>query len=291
MQDFGAMVCDIAMILQRIDGALERMLITFEQMVLPMKSKTYTALVKSEDYRNVRSVRALFQLLGPYWKPVDCSLLTTLVKATKCQEASDRLCSYLRSRNKAGENVVLGEEGEKIHVPLSAVTDEDDQVTPELQESPPNESSPASNTNATISAANAPTHSPPHRADSSSPRHSDPPDQPLESDSQPEAKKDSLLISAKVARNRVTWAGYDYIASLLCWLLRLPRFMLRYEGVEPGCVTIKWITSEGLLPYILSNMMDDGDLQLLLQENVVSIQIGTEYTITVGSSKYWRVSV
>ena len=296
MQDFGAMVGDIILILQRNDGALERMLITFEQMVLPMKSEMYTTLVKSEEYRNVCSVRALFQLLAPLWKPVDCSLLTTLVKATKCKEAIDRLSTYLKNRNEAGQNVSLGEESEKVFIqPLSAVTDEDDLVTtPEFQESPPNESSHANNTITTTSAAKVPDHSPPHGAGSGSLCGSDPPSQSPESNvilSQPKVQRDSLLITAKVTKDRVTLAEYDRKTYLLRGLLRLPRFMVQYEGVGPGSVVIKWTTSEGLLPYILSNVVDDGDLQLLLQENIVSIQIGTEYTITVGSPKYWRVSV
>ena len=287
------MVCDVILILECYEGALTRMLITFEQMVLPMKSETYTALVKSEEYRNVCSVRTLFQLLGPYWKPVDCSLLEVLVEATMCKAAIDRLQKYLSNKNMAGRNMVLGGEGDNIHVLLSAATGEDDPVTPKVQDSPP-KASPSVKPATTTSASSAPEHSPPHGDGSGSPHRSDPPDQQPDSDvilSQPKAKNDSLQITAKVAQDRVTWAEYDLKTSLLCGLLRLPRFMLQYEGVERGCVTIKWITSEGLLPYLLSNIMDDGDLQLLLQENIVSIQIGSEYTITVGSPKYWRVSV
>ena len=294
MQEFGVMVCDVILILERYEGALTRMLITFEQMVLPMKCETYTSLVKSEEYRNVRSVRTLFQLLGPYWKPVDCSLLEMLVEATMCKAAIDRLRKYLGTKHEAGRNVALGEEGDNIHVPLSAATGEDDPVTTNVQGSPPKESPPSTKSATITSASCAPDHSPPHGNGSASPHRSDPPDQPPESDvilSQPKVQKDSQLITAKVAQDRVSWAEYDCKASLLCGLLRLPRFMLQYEGVEPGSVVIKWTTSKGLLPYILSNVMDDGDLQLLLQENIVSIQIGTEYTITVGSPKYWRVSV
>lgn len=88
--DFSVMVCDIAQILQRYDGALERMLITFEQMAIVMKSMAYTALINSREYSNINSVRTLFRLLAPYWKPVDCSLLVALVKATECEAAIRR---------------------------------------------------------------------------------------------------------------------------------------------------------------------------------------------------------
>ena len=297
MQEFAVMVCDIILILECSKGALKRMLITFEQMVLPMNSETYTALIKSEEYRNVRSVRALFQLLGPYWKPVDCSLLEMLVEATMCMEAIDRLRKYLSNRNTAGTNVVLGEEDDSTHVTLSdsAATCGDYPVTPKVQDSLPKESPPTKIPVTTTSASSASNHSTSQSNGFGSPYHSVSPDQSLESDvviSQPKAEdNDSLQISAKVAQERVTWAEYNGKTSLLCGLLRLPRFMLQYKGVEPGCVTIKWITSKGLLPYILSVILDDGDLQLLLQENIVSIHVGAEYTIKVGSQKYWMVRV
>ena len=295
MQEFGMMVCDVILILERYEGALKRMLITFEQMVLPMKSETYTALVKSKEYSNVHSVRALFQLLGPYWKPVDCSLLEMLVEASMCKEAIDRLQQYLSNKNEAGRNMVLGEEGDNNHVPLSPATGEDHPVTPKVHRVLPKKR-PPSNKSATMLSSNVFNHSRLHSAGSASPHQSDATDQSPTSDvilSQPKVQKDSLLITAKVAQDRVTWAEYDHKAFLLCGLLRLPRFMLQYEGVEPGCITIKWTTSEGLLPYILSNTctMDDGDLQLLLQENIVSIQIGIICTITAGSPRYWRVSM
>ena len=291
MQEFGMMVCDIILILECYEGALKRMLITFEEMVLLMKRETYTALVKSEEYRNVHSVRALFQLLGPYWKPVDCSLLEML-QCVRRRLLGSKKTSVTRMRQ--GKLWFWVEEGENIHVPLSVATGKNHPVTSKVQELLPKKSPPSSNSTTAMLSSNVFNHSPLHNAGSATPHHPDPTGQPPTSDmilSQPKVQKDSLLISAKTAQNKVTWAEYDCKASLLCGLLRLPHFMLQYEGVEPGCVMIKWITSECLLPYILSNIMDDGDLQLLLQENVVSIQIGTEYTITVGSPKYWKVSI
>ena len=114
MQDFGVMMCDIAKILQRHEGALERMLMVFEQMVIPMKSAMYIALINSNEYSSIKSVRALFKLLAPYWKPVHCPLLIALVNATECKAAIQRLQAYLMSRQKVGQNVVLGEEGENV---------------------------------------------------------------------------------------------------------------------------------------------------------------------------------
>ena len=287
MQDFGVMVCDIAQILQRHEGALERMLITFEHMVIPMKSATYTTLVNSKEYSSINSVRAFFKLLAPYWKPVHCPLLIALVNATECEAAIERLEAYLTGRQKVGGKVGLGEEGENTNVPLP------NPVTAlELQESSQNGSHPyKESTNTTTSTSNATNLSSPHSVESAASHDPVPPGQPPAIVSQPTANMDSLQVSAKVAQDRVTWAEYDRKTSLLCGVLRIPSFMLQYIGFKPGSVVIKWVTSDGLLPYILSNMMDDGDLQLLLQENIVSIQVGSEYTITVGSVEYWKVSM
>ena len=269
------------------------MLTAFEQMVIPMKSATYTALVNSKEYSSINSVRAFFKLLAPYWKPVHCPLLIALVNATECKAAIERLQAYLTSRQKAGEKVVLGEEGENVSVLLPDTTGENVPVTAlEFQESS-SHGSPSSDkfTAMTTSTSNATNHSPPHSAESASPHDPDPPGQHPAILSQPTGSSDSLQISAKVAQDRVTWAEYDHKTSLLCGVLRIPSFMLQYIGVEPGSVMIKWVTSDGLLPYILSNMMDDGDLQLLLQESVVSIHVSFEYTIAVGSLEYWKVSM
>ena len=283
MQEFGVMVSSIIQILQCHEGALERMLTAFEHMVIPMKSATFTALVNSKEYNSIKSVRALFKLLAPYWKPVHCPLLIALVNATECKAAIERLQAYLTSRQKAGEKVALGEEGENVNMSPHDATGENAPVTSlEFQESSPNGSSVNDkSTSMTTSTSNATNHSPPHSAESASPHDPDPPSIPPTTLSQPTGSSDSLQISAKVAQDRVTWAEYDRKTSLLCGVLRIPPFMLQYIGVEPGSVMIKWVTSDGLLPYILSNMMDDGDLQLLLQENIVRIQIGFQYTITV----------
>ena len=105
--------------------------------------------------------------------------------------------------------------------------------------------------------------------------------------SQPQAQSDSLPITAVVDQDGLTLAEYDRKASILCGVLRVPRFMLQLIGIDPGSVIIKWSTAEGLLPYMLSNVILDTDLQLLLQEKIVSIQVGSEYYITVGSQDFW----
>ena len=286
--DFSVMVCDIVEILQCYDKALKRMCITFEQMASVMRSVSYTAIIKSKQYRNITSVETLFTLLAPHWNPVDCSLLVALVNATRCIAAIQRLDSYLSSRNETKQTVVLNKGIDVSSVPTIV---EDATVTTQvLQESPSNGSAPSHNYSIE---SDAPKSSPPQDADSDSPHPLLPPDQPPEDNAVPVQHKmdtDSLQVTAKVDQEQITCAEYDRKTSFLCGILRLPRFMMQYIGVEPGCVAIKWITSDGLLSHILLNALDDGDLQLLLDEKIISVQVGSDYTITAGSQRYWRVS-
>ena len=105
--------------------------------------------------------------------------------------------------------------------------------------------------------------------------------------SQPQAQSESLPITAVVEQDGLTLAEYDRKADILCGVLRLHRFMLQLIGIDPGSVIIKWSTADGLLPYILSNVIQDTDLQLLLQEKIASIQVGSELYVTVGSQDFW----
>lgn len=111
--EFGAMMRDITLLLESNDKSLEKMLITFEQMAYYMDSKTYIAIVESKEYKVVDSVRTLFRLLAPCWKPVDCSLLIALVHAAGCDKAMHRLKEYLQK----SDCLMLGKGGKSMYVP------------------------------------------------------------------------------------------------------------------------------------------------------------------------------
>lgn len=286
--DFSVMVCDLVEILQSYKKALKRMCITFEQMASVMKSVTYTAIIKSTEYRNINSVETLFALLAPHWNPVDCSLLVALVNATRCTAAIQRLQNYFSNKNETEQAVILGTGIDVLSMPT---TGRDATVTTQVLQEPLSNGNGPSHKHAIGS--DAPISSSPHSTGSDSLHPLSPPDQPTEDREvsvQPKVDTDSLQITSKVDQEQITWAEYDHKTSFLCGVLRLPRFILQYVGLETGCVAIKWITSDGLLSHILSNTLDDGDLQLLLHENIISVQVGSDYTITVGSRRYWRVS-
>ena len=95
--DYGKMMRDLVPILDTHHESLKNMLIGFEHMVQYMGNKAYTSIVQSIEYKNIDSVRTLFQQVAPYLKPQDCSLLNTLVEVADCQEAKQRLTEYLNT--------------------------------------------------------------------------------------------------------------------------------------------------------------------------------------------------
>ena len=381
------MMSDLTDILERHKGSLKKMKVAFEHMARVMKSKIYKALVHSEQYKKIKSVHDFFGALAKYWRPVDCSLLCALVKATQCQPAMERLKAFLCSRSEGKEVALLLRQDqeppneiersslvgyEAVHqsditseVSTAKNTNDPPSIVssrvpeePTLPNQHPNgaanqvegsslvghESAHQSNSSSEVSAAkNLPSiplsevpeelthpnqhpngaanqmegsslvgHESAHQSDNSSevsaaknttgppsiaplkvPEETMLPNQHLNDTvcSQPQAQSDSLPVTAVVDQDGLTLEEYDRKANILCGVLRVPRFMLQLMGIDPGSVIIKWSTAEGLLPYMLSNVILDTDLQLLLQEKIVSIQVGSEYYVTVGSQDFWiRVS-
>ena len=238
--EFGKAMRDLTDILQSADGALRSMVIAFEHMAHYMKNSKYIDIVQSKEYKAVDSVRALFQVLAPHWKPVDCSLLRALVEAAGVEEAKKRLETYISS----SKSLPLGNGSEKIYVPSKIDT---------LSQSDHD------STNDVIS-------------------------------SQPVDDSTSVPVTTVVGANEMSWGAFRRIQSLLCGVLRVPSFALQYDGSEPGSVVIKCITSVEMLSHIQSIRLDDSDMHLLLCEKIISIQIGKDYTIAIGTQEYWVVS-
>ena len=113
--EFGKTMRDLIDILQSADHALKRMLVAFEHMAHYIKNREYIAIVQSKEYKAVDSVRALFQLLAPHLKPVDCSLLKALVEAAGVEQAIQRLDEYIHMTSS-------GSGSEKVHTPYEMGT-------------------------------------------------------------------------------------------------------------------------------------------------------------------------
>ena len=240
--EFGKAMSDLTEILQRADHALKRMLVAFEHMAHYMKNRKYIAIVQSKAYEAVDSVRALFRLLAPHWKPVDCSLLKALVHAAGVEAATKRLNEYLHMSN----SFLLGSGSEKVYAPCEIDTfsqnDSDSLI--------------------------------PHDSTSE------------EIDSQ--VTDSTVPVTTVIEAEEMSWGAFRYIQSLLCGVLGMPSCALQYDANESGSVVVTCVTS--MLSHVRSTLLDDDDMLLLLHEKIVSIQVGKDHTIIVGTQDYWTVS-
>ena len=107
---------------------------------------------------------------------------------------------------------------------------------------------------------------------------------------EPVANSSAVPVISQVARNEMSYGVLRYAQSLLCGLFGVPQFALQYNKAEPGSVKIKWTTSPKIAMHMKSVVLDDGDLKLLLQEKIVSVQVGRDYKIFAGNREYWKVS-
>lgn len=102
-------------------------------------------------------------------------------------------------------------------------------------------------------------------------------------------KSTSVAVTTVVATEEMSWGKFRYIQSLLCGIFTVPPYALQYDDKNPGSVIVTCITSLEMLPQIKSTLLDDGNMQLLLREKIVSIRVDKDYTIIVGNEDYWKV--
>jgi hypothetical protein len=241
--EYGVLMRDLVRILEDSNDSLKNMKIAFVHMVHHTECRAYEGIIQSEQYRAVDTVEAFFELLAPYLKAPDCSLLRALVTAANCQRAMQRLTEYL---DKSHSFVVFAVENSCASLP---------------------ENAPESESDANDAAASNPV-----------------------INYEPVANSSAVPVIAQVARDEMSYGVLRHAQSLLCGLFGVPQFALQYNKAEPGSVKIKWTTSPKIAMHMKSVVLDDGDLKLLLQEKIVSVQVGRDYKIFAGNREYWKVS-
>ena len=267
--DYVNMMCDLTQVLEKCSGALKRMMMAYENIVRIKSVKKFKALIKSKGYCGIQSVQEFFRRVGKSWRPTDCSMLRCLVTASRCEEAVIRLRTFEFSHEQRSRSALTKEEQSAEAQVIPSSTTDSSAKPPESQVHAPHttESHPPVSTEAVDSSPQEVTHD--------------------VVSSQPSASPDLLEITAQIAKDDLTVAEYDSITYTICGALEIPRFLLELAGIKPGSITIKWTTSMDLLPHIQSTVLDNWDLRMLQEEGVVSIQVGSNFNITVGSHDYW----
>ena len=103
-------------------------------------------------------------------------------------------------------------------------------------------------------------------------------------------KESSVKVEAKVDTDFLTLKDYDEKTSLLCGVLRLPRFALSYLHLASGCVLLTWQMSADLVEYVQSVQLTDSGLLLLAKHGFTNIEIANSYHIAIPNCSSWETN-
>ena len=272
--ELALLITDLVELLDKYDGALGRMKVALENLVLPLSLKKLVHIVRSQDYKEATSVQELFKLLAPYWNCIDCNLLRVIVRASGCQAAIERLDKFLHHRSAISPSLVL-------YSPVKANFSE-------LSKGDIKNDTSSDRNEADRVIVNQPIQSPAKSSMEES-QCTSIPNQPTEEKSDLK-KESSVKVEAKVDTDFLTLKDYDEKTSLLCGVLRLPRFALSYLRLATGCVLLTWQMSVDLVQYVQSVQPTDSDLQLLAKHGFSYINIANSYHIAIPNSSSWETN-
>ena len=105
---------------------------------------------------------------------------------------------------------------------------------------------------------------------------------------QPRSPLHEEVVEMKVGANVLTLRDYEENASLLCGVLKVPRYVMSFFSSGTGCISLKWLMSKELLPYVQNTRICDRDLLALARKHITEIRVGPYYQITIPSVAYWQ---
>ena len=238
--EFPQLLIDLVKILEEVPGALEKMQFKLELMVLSYRGNIIH-IVESTQYKEAKTVRAFFRAMTPYFNQVSHYLLRSVVVASECKEAIQRLDKYLDAKD------------------LSAV------VIP-----PP----PSSDSLTSVSPATKSVDAPPAPHSGLTAGSSQ---VPAKAGRNPSG---TISISADIECSKLTVEEYDQVHHYISSLLRLPAVALRYDHHQEQCsIRLFWLISGELASYTqaaLRNITTPqlGILRCLVNCNVKEVFIG-----------------
>ena len=238
--DFPQLLIDLVKILEEEPGVLEKMQFKLELMVLSCRGNIIH-IVESTQYKEAKTVRAFFRAMTPYFNQVSHYLLQSIVAASECTEAIQRLDKYLDSKDP------------------SAVV-----IPP-----PPSSDSSTSGSPAIKSVGAPPT---PHSGLTAGVSHV-----PARTGQKPSG---TISISADIECSKLTVEQYALVHHYISSLLHLPAVAVRYDHHQEQCsIRLFWLISGELTSYTQAALGDTttpqlGILRCLVGCNIKEVSIG-----------------
>ena len=241
--DFPQLLIDLVKILEEVPGVLEKMQFKLELMVLSHRGNIIH-IVESTLYKEAKTVRAFFRAMTPYFNHISHYLLQSIVAASECTEAIQKLDKYLASKDPSA--VV-------IPPPPSSNSSTSDSLAMQSVDAPP---APLSGLTAGASHVSVKTGRNP---------------------------SGTISISADIECSKLTVEEYTLVHHHICSLLRLPAVALRYDHHQEQCsIRVFWLISGELASYTQAAQAALGDtttpqlgiLRCLVDCNIKEISIG-----------------
>ena len=243
-KEFGLFIAELVPLLEKHEGALSNIQVFLEHAVLPLHNKRLAKIFQPEKYQGVQSIRDLFFLLAPHWSYIECSLLHSIVAASGCKAALEKVEEFLRSR---------------------------EQLAPVLNLQKADKHQQSSDRDITLSSSSG------ERRQSFSIINE-----------QPQSPQREEVVEMKVEADTLALRDYDENTSLLCGVLRVPRYVMSFFSTGSGCISVKWLLSKELVSYVRNVRICSSDLLTLAQKHVTEIRVGSNYQITIPSVAYWQ---
>ena len=232
--DFPQLLIDLVKMLEGKPDVLVKMQLILESMALSYGGKL-TLIVESVKYREAKTVAEFFRSMASYWNHISHYLLRSVVAASECTEAIQRLDKYLDSKDP------------------SAVV-----IPP-----PPSSDSSMSDSPATKSIDLSPS---PHSCLTAGVCHI-----PAKTGQNPSG---TISVSADIECSKLTVEEYAQVHHHISSLLHLPAVALRYDHHQEQCsIRLFWLMSRELASYTQAALGGTKNSQLGILRCLVNCNI------------------
>ena len=256
--DFPQLLIDLVKMLEGKTGVLVKMQLILESMALSYGGKL-TLIVESVKYREAKTVSEFFRSMASYWNHISHYLLRSVVVASECTEAIQRLDKYLESRDPSA-----------VVIPPPPSSDSSTSGSPAMKSV---DVPPALYSGLTAGVSLVPTRT-------------------------FQSPCGTISISADIECSKLTVEEYTLVHYHISSLMHLPAVALRYDHHQEQCsIRLFWLISGELASYTQAALGDTttpqlGIVRCLVNCNIKKISIGNRiYKLPTHLVSYFYVGV
>ena len=228
-------------LLDHFPNALAKLKQVLASLVLPLGEGKVAPLVDPLAYEGAITVRELFRLMAPYWNPLSTDLLSLLLEASGCNQATNKAAEFVEARDSKGHLVLC----------IQQLSNDENDLDMAHFETVHN--SPLSDLQSLHPAVFV--RLPEHKVTST---------------------QTTVHISVQVNRPLLCIADYKEITTALSGLFRIPKAALVYAGCAKAPLVLCWLTSHEVVAYIRSIDIGLSVYRMLIENKVTAVAVGDQ---------------